>query len=836
MDISAFVFLSSSLFLFYFVFSNAADSITQSQSLSDSKGTNLVSKDGGFVLGFFSTGNSNNRYLGIWYNNISVRTVVWVANRRNPIGDSSGVLMLNSSSSLVLLSQNRTVWSANSTKEAGSPVVELLDSGNLVLREKNEENPDSYLWQSFDFPSDTWLPGMKLGWDLRTGLERRLTAWKSPDDPSPGELSFGIELHNYPDIVMKNGSKVYARTGSWNGIRFSGALWLKANPVSDFTFVSNKDEVYLMYHTNKKSAITRVVLNQTFYLYERYIWIEADKKWILYFYVPQDKCDSYNLCGANGNCIIGDSPICQCVEGFKPKSSERWNPDYWSKGCVRTTNLSCVDKDKIGFVKLVGLKLPDTTYSWVNESMNLNECGVKCLNNCSCMAYSNTDIRDGGSGCAIWYGDLIDIRQVGANGQDANWQDVYIRMPASKKVSQEVSPQEKKVNQEDGIDKQKMKVRVAVAIAIAVVFGVILIAYCICKRKNFREKMKNKGMIDQNIDGQNEDLELPFYSLATIAIATNKFSSNNKLGEGGFGLVYKGILADGQEIAVKRLSRNSRQGLSEFKNEVMSIAKLQHRNLVRLLGYCIEGEEKMLIYEYMPNGSLDSFIFDQMRSNTLGWPMRFNIICGIARGLLYLHEDSRLRIIHRDLKASNILLDSKMNPKISDFGMARSFGGDQIEGNTNRVVGTYGYMAPEYAIDGLFSVKSDVFSFGILLLEIICGKKNRGSFHPEYSLNLVGHAWKSWKEGRTLELIDTCLKDSCILSELERCLHISFLCLQQHHEDRPNMSFVVMMLHSESSLLEPKEPGFYMGKKSPSSSKNQSSSTNEMTITLLDGR
>ncbi|KAM3696648.1 hypothetical protein ACJW31_06G054700 [Castanea mollissima] len=789
MDVSAFVFLSSSLFLFYFVFSNAVDSITQSQFLSDSKGTKLVSKDGGFVLGFISTGNSNNRYLGIWYNNIPVRTVVWVANLGNPIRDSSGLLMLNSSGSLVLFSQNRTVvWSANSTKEAGSPVVMLLDSGNLVLREKNEENPESYLWQSFDYPSDTWLPGMKLGWDLRTGLERRLTAWKSPDDPSPGELSCGIVLHNYPEIVVKNGSKIYGRTGPWNGIRFSGALWLTANPVYNFTFVSNKDELYFMYHTIKKSVITRAVLNQTFYVYERYIWIEADKKWIPYFSVPQDKCDSYNLCGAYGNCIIGDSPICQCVEGFKPKSPETWNPDDWAKGCVRTTELSCKDKDKIGFVKLVGLKLPDTTYSWVNKSMNLSECRVQCLNNCSCMAYSNTDIRDGGSGCAIWYGDLIDIRQVAdggqdANWQDANWQDVYIRMPASKK-----------------------------------------------------EKMKNKGMIDQNIDGQNEDLELPSYSLATIAIATNKFSSNNKLGEGGFGLVYKGILADGQEIAVKRLSRNSRQGLSEFKNEVMSIAKLQHRNLVRLLGYCIEGEEKMLIYEYMPNGSLDSFIFDQMRSNILGWSVRFNIICGIARGLLYLHEDSRLRIIHRDLKASNILLDSKMNPKISDFGMARSFGGDQTEGNTNRVVGTYGYMAPEYAIDGLFSVKSDVFSFGILLLEIICGKKNRGSFHPEYSLNLVGHAWKSWKEGSTLELIDTCLKDSCILSELERCLHISFLCLQQHHEDRPNMSFVVMMLHSERSLQEPKEPGFYVGKKAPLSSKNQSSSTNGITITLLDGR
>ncbi|XP_065631514.1 G-type lectin S-receptor-like serine/threonine-protein kinase At1g11410 [Quercus suber] len=243
--------------------------------------------------------------------------------------------------------------------------------------------------------------------------------------------------------------------------------------------------------------------------------------------------------------------------------------------------------------------------------------------------------------------------------------------------------------------------------------------------------MENNMMLDQNIELQSEDLEVPFFSLATIVTATNYFSSDNKLGEGGFGLVYKGILTDGHEIAVKRLSRSSIQGLNEFKNEVTLIAKLQHRNLVRLLGYCIEGEEKMLIYEYMPNGSLDSFIF--------GWSMRFNIICGIARGLLYLHEDSRLRIIHRDLKASNVLLDSKMSPKISDFGMARIFGGDQTEGNTNRVVGTYGYMAPEYAIDGLFSVKSDVYSFGILLLEILSGKKNRMSFHPSQGLNLVAH-------------------------------------------------------------------------------------------------
>ena len=313
MDIFAFVFLSSNLLLFSFVSSDTADSITQSQSLSDSKGTTLVSKDGGFVLGFFSPGNPNNRYLGIWYHNIPIRTVVWVANRRNPINGSSGVLMVNNYGKLVLLNQNSTVaWSANSTKEARNPIVQLLDSGNLVLREENEENPENYLWQSFDYPSDTWLPGMKVGWDLRTGLERRLTAWKSPEDPSPGELSWGIELHDYPEIVMKKGSDKFFRTGPWNGRVFSGVPELRATPVYNFSFVYKKDEVYFMFHMINTSLISRAVMNQT--QYERYIWV--DGKWKRYLYLPRDNCDAYNLCGAYGNCIIGESPTCQCVQGF----------------------------------------------------------------------------------------------------------------------------------------------------------------------------------------------------------------------------------------------------------------------------------------------------------------------------------------------------------------------------------------------------------------------------------------------------------------------------------------------------------------------------------------
>eukprot|EP00257_Ricinus_communis_P026367 XP_025013781.1 G-type lectin S-receptor-like serine/threonine-protein kinase At4g03230 [Ricinus communis] len=255
-----------------------------------------------------------------------------------------------------------------------------------------------------------------------------------------------------------------------------------------------------------------------------------------------------------------------------------------------------------------------------------------------------------------------------------------------------------------------------------------------------------KDIIDSGRFNEDESkaIDVPFFDLESISAATNKFSNANKLGQGGFGPVYKATYPGGEAIAVKRLSSCSGQGLEEFKNEVVLIAKLQHRNLVRLLGYCVEGNEKMLLYEYMPNKSLDSFIFDRKLCVLLNWEMRYNIIVGIARGLLYLHQDSRLRIIHRDLKTSNILLDEEMNPKISDFGLARIFGGKETAANTNRVVGTYGYIAPEYALDGLFSFKSDVFSFGVVVLEIISGKRNTGFYQPEKSLSLLGYAWNLW--------------------------------------------------------------------------------------------
>jgi hypothetical protein len=424
MGILSSIFIHTYLLFLFSKVSFALDSINPSQSISETN--TLVSKYGSFELGFFSPGSSNHSYLGIWYKNIPVKTIVWVANPLNPINDSSGLFMINSTGSLVLLSQNKSVvWSTGSQKQAKNPVLQLLDSGNLVLTDDEDGNSGITLWESFDYPSDTFLPGMKLGWDLRKGLNRRITSWKNPDDPSPGDFTYGIatELHSYPEAFIWKGTKKFYRSGPWNGLRFSGSPDLNPNPVFDFNFVSNEDEVYYMYTLKDKSLISRVVMNQTSSSRERTTWIEGDKVWRLYSSIPRDYCDTYGLCGPNGNCVLNGSPVCQCLKAFKPKSPKLWSLMDWSQGCIRNKPLSCHTD---GFVKLVDLKLPDTTYSWMNKNMSLEECRVKCLNNCSCMAYTNSDIREGGSGCAIWFGDLMDIRNFPTGGQD-----LYIRMSAS---------------------------------------------------------------------------------------------------------------------------------------------------------------------------------------------------------------------------------------------------------------------------------------------------------------------------------------------------------------------------------------------------------------------
>uniref|UniRef100_A0A6N2KL38 non-specific serine/threonine protein kinase n=2 Tax=Salix TaxID=40685 RepID=A0A6N2KL38_SALVM len=541
-------------YCFCLEFGASIDTISSSQFIRDNE--TIVSAGNKFKLGFFSPVNSTNRYVAIWYSNISITTPVWVANRNKPLNDSSGIMKISEDGNLVVLNgQKEVVWSSNVSIGINDSRAQLMDSGILVLGGSEKGNS---LWESFQEPSNTYIPKMRLAANLRTGKTTLLRSWKRVSGPSIGSFSAGIHPSGIPQFLIWNGSRPIWRSGPWNNQVFIG--------------VPEMNSVYL---------------------------------------------DGFNLAD-DGN------------GGF-------------------TLSLGLADESDI-----TNFVLSSEAYAYYS--------GIYCM---------------------LWRGNLTDIKKFSSGGAD-----LYIRLAYTE------------------LDNKKINLKLI--ISLTVVGGAIAIAICVFyswrwiaeykerKRKSKVLLSKTKGgyplSSDENIIRDNLNRvklqDLPLFNLQMLSAATDNFDISNKLGQGGFGPVYKGVLPDGQEIALKRLSRASGQGQDEFMTEVVVISKLQHMNLVRLLGCCVEGEEKLLVYEYMPNKSLDAFLFDLSRKQLLDWKKRLNIVEGICRGLLYLHRDSRLRIIHRDLKAGNILLDQELNPKISDFGMARIFCRNEDQANTRRVVGT----------------------------------------------------------------------------------------------------------------------------------------------------
>ncbi|KAF8409411.1 hypothetical protein HHK36_005487 [Tetracentron sinense] len=426
----SYTILCSILLIFLSNISIAVDTITPTQTVRD--GEMLVSSGERFELGFFSPGNSKNRYVGIWYKQITIPTVVWVANRDNPLTNSSGILRIGDEGNLILLNEAEAsvMWWSNQSK-ADNPVAQLLDSGNLVIREANDEDPQNYLWQSFDHPTDTLLP-----------------------DP-----------HGFPEAFLLNRLVRQYRSGPWDGIGFSGVPEIKPSSIFNFSFTSNQEEVYYSFSLKNESFVSRLMVNHSGQL-QRYTWLETDRFWNLFWLAPKDQCDNYRECGAYGICDMNASPVCKCVKGFEPKNPDDWYLRDGSGGCIKKSEFDC--EKGYWFLTLKGMKLPDTSLSFADKSMTLKECEAlsriqpknelahfsnvtgSCMSrldacsfssrphsivayrdkkNCSCTAYANSDITGGGTGCLIWTGDLMDLWEYTEGGQD-----LYVRVAASELV------------------------------------------------------------------------------------------------------------------------------------------------------------------------------------------------------------------------------------------------------------------------------------------------------------------------------------------------------------------------------------------------------------------
>ncbi|KAK4389153.1 G-type lectin S-receptor-like serine/threonine-protein kinase [Sesamum angolense] len=738
------------------------DTLRQGDKLNSS--SRLVSANRVFTLGFYTPETTNNSYVAIWYTDSSYYPV-WIGNREKPVfWNSTPVLAIDSTGKLIIThggGESIELYAGESSKNVSAT---LLDTGNFVAREVTPNgSAGEVLWQSFDHPTDTLLPGMKLGVNHRTGRNWALSSWFGENNPAPG--AFTLEWDpSVGSLLIRRRGVVYWTSGGLKDYYddlgdFRFKVFEHADFVPDsfnwnynFSSAKNGDEEYFTY----------ILIND--------VWTPDDRKvisgWRLDYkgdiFDNRDQPDS-NRPGISFGIGLADS----CY-GYKAKGSAA------SKGCALWEQPSCRNNHETfvwrsGDFGPVNGQLVPTVYD-SNSSLSLSDCREICWDDCECVAYSNDY---GTSGCVYWRGKNMKFEQ----SLDGSRNKKYVLTASSSK----------------GRKKHILITAVVLSTTVPLIMGIALFVLRKIRQGKREEELHELLTLDgytetyelENGGGKNHDLRL--FSYASIQSATNNFSAKTKLGEGGFGPVYKGKTPEGQDIAVKLLSRQSGQGLLEFKTELILISKLQHVNLVKLLGFCVHGDDKMIIYDYMPNKSLDFFLFSPSDREPLNWQQRFNIIEGIAQGLLYLHK-----IFKQNMNEANTTDVSELSN---------------------------GYMAPEYAMQGIFSVKSDVYSFGVLVLEIV---------------------WELWENDCAIEFMDPTLKTSCIIDQLQRCIHIGLLCVENHAVDRPSVEDVIPMLKNETTNLPmPKNPAFITRNavlEEVEESTFNKFSANKVTISEMDGR
>ncbi|OMO94113.1 hypothetical protein CCACVL1_06162 [Corchorus capsularis] len=782
MDTNKIPWLMLPLFLLCFSLEShvsfGADTISFNQSLSGD-GT-IVSASEVFELGFFRPGNSSNYYIGMWYKQASQPNTVWVANREKPVRDINSSVLKIVDGNLVLFDESELpIWSTNiSSTNSTSVEAVLLDDGNLVLRQG--PNSSTILWQSFDHPADTWLPGMKLSFDKRTNQSRSITSWKSQDDPAPGLFSIQIDPSQTDQIIfLWNRSQRYWFSGTWDEQTKSFTLLPELRTLYlyniSYRHVSNENESYFTYSFDNSFAISRSSIDASGQ-FKAMLMLTNSGEWSLFFSQPRQQCDVYGYCGAFSNCNEKSRQFCNCLTEFQPASQKEWDQQLYTGGCVRQAKLKC-GNDSVNGREDQFLESRMTTFPTNPRTVtadSIKECKSTCLNNCSCTAYA----YDESIGCSIWTGDLLNMKQVGED--DAKGKStLHIR------IAEFSNPKNKKGP-------------IIVAVAVSVSAGVALLGvmmFIIIRRQ--RKTISSTKAAQSSVMA---------YGYKDLQKATKNFSE--RLGRGGFGSVFKGTLPDGSLIAVKKLE-GINQGEKQFRTEVSIVGAINHVNLIRLRGFCSEGSRKLLVYDYMPNGSLDKHLFNAKGSGKLDWKTRYQIALGAARGLAYLHDKCRDSIIHCDIKPENILLDVDFCPKLADFGLAKLIGRDFSRVLTT-IRGTLGYLAPEWISGVAITPKADVYSYGMMLFEIVSGKRNFQNSNDGSTFFPTWAAQQVTEGGNVLSLLDNRLNGNVDLEELYRICTVACWCIQDEEIHRPSMSQIVQILEGVVEVTLPPIPRFLL--------------------------
>ncbi|XP_022738918.1 G-type lectin S-receptor-like serine/threonine-protein kinase At5g24080 isoform X2 [Durio zibethinus] len=756
-----------------------------SRLLASGQGRPWVSDNGTFAFGFTRSDTRDRFLLGIWFAELpGDRTVVWSANRNSPVTENA-TAELDTTGNLILMDGDATVWTSN-TSGTGVKFAVMSESGNFILYTANNR-PE---WQSFAHPSDTLLPNQALTVSLE------LTSSESPSHggyyalkmlQQPTSLTLAL-TYNLPDSFDAS-PEGYTNYSYWAAPDIS-------NVTGDVVAILDEAGSFGIVYGESSNGAVYVHRNDGDYNG----WdndVNGSRQWVPEWAAVSNPCDIAGICG-NGICNLDGSKTnvsCTCLPGTSKVGGT--SESYCSQNSSLTGKCDSKNRNQTSDFKIATVQQTNYYFSYFSVIANysdiatISNCGDACLSDCDCVA-SVSGLDDEKPYCWI-------LKSLDYGGFEDPGSTLFVKVRSNVSLEPGGRPPRGSADSSEGSGSGREKILVLpIVLSMSVLIGLLcLLLYYNVHRQRYLKKSIESSLI---LEGAPQN-----FSYRDLQLRTSNFSQ--LLGTGGFGSVYKGSLSNGTLVAVKKLDRVLPHGEKEFITEVNTIGSMHHMNLVRLCGYCSEGSHRLLVYEFMKNGSLDRWIFPsyQCRDTLLDWPTRFNIAVATAQGIAYFHEQCRNRIIHCDIKPENILLDENFCPKLSDFGLAKLMGREHSHVVT-MVRGTRGYLAPEWVSNRPITVKADVYSYGMLLLEILGGRRNLDMTFDAEDFFYPGWAFKEMANGTPIKVADRRLGGAVDEEELTRALKVAFWCIQDEVFMRPSMGEVVKMLEGSMDINAPPMP------------------------------